>query len=147
VTVGPVQVLVLGLDEAHLDGSVMSELTRLGAAGVVRLVDLLVVRRAHDGSLETVEGYLDGCGDVVTALLEDAREGGEDISTADSWSLADVVPPDGLAVVALIEHLWAGPLSAALRAAGATLLEETWLSEADRTMIGRLSSGEPAPPA
>ncbi|MFS0700343.1 DUF6325 family protein [Cellulomonas sp. 179-A 4D5 NHS] len=147
MTAGPVQVLVLGLDEAHLDGSVLSELTRLRAAGVVRLVDLLVVRRARDGSLETVEGDVDGHGEVVAALLEGVHEGVEGVGPADSWSLADVVPTHGLAVVALIEHLWAGPLSAALRAAGATLLEETWLSEADRTVLDGLSSGAPAPPA
>ncbi|MGW6130845.1 DUF6325 family protein [Cellulomonas sp. NPDC055163] len=144
MTTGPVQVLVLGLDEPHFDGSVLAELTRLGAAGVVRLVDLLVVRRAHDGSLETVEGAVDGHGAVLTALLDGAQAGVEEVGAADAWSLADVVPSHGLAVVALIEHLWAGPLSAALRAAGATLLEETWLSEADRGRLGVLSSRGPA---
>jgi hypothetical protein len=144
MTAGPVQVLVLGLDEPHLDGSVLAELRRLGAAGVVRLVDLLVVRRAHDGSLETVEGHLEGHGDVVAALLAAGHEEDADGGAADSWSLADVVPSHGLAVVALIEHLWAGPLGAALRAAGANLLEETWLSEADRALIGVLSSRDPA---
>ena len=102
MTAGPVQVLVLGFDEPHFDGSVLSELTRLGAAGVVRLVDLLVVSRADDGSLETVEGYLDGHGEVAAALLEGAREGSRDVSAADTWSLVDVVPSQGLAVVTLI---------------------------------------------
>jgi glutamate dehydrogenase/leucine dehydrogenase len=143
VTTGPVQVLVVGFDEPHFDGSVLSELTRLGAAGVVRLVDLLVVRRADDGSLEIVEGYFDGHGEVAAALLERAHEEGSDVGAAETWSLADVVPSQGLAVVALIEHLWAGPLSAALHAAGATLLEETWLSEDDRTLLGRLASRDP----
>jgi glutamate dehydrogenase/leucine dehydrogenase len=143
VTAGPVQVLVLGFDEPHFDGSVLSELTRLGAAGVVRLVDLLVVRRGDDGSLETVEGYFDGRGEVAAALLEGVHKGGSDVSAADTWSLADVVLPRGLAVVALIEHLWAAPLSTALHEAGATLLEETWLSEVDRDLLGSLASRDP----
>lgn len=144
MTAGPVQVLVLGLDEPRFDGSVLSELMRLGDAGVVRLVDVLVVRRAPDGSLETVDGDVDGRGEVVAALLGGAPEGSDEGGAADAWSLDDVVPAQGLAVVALIEHLWAGPLSDVLRAAGATLLEETWLSEADRLALGGLPSRGPA---
>lgn len=144
MTAGPVQVLVLGLDEPRFDGSVLSELMRLGDAGVVRLVDVLVVRRAPDGSLETVDGDVDGRGEVVAALLGGAPEGTDEGGAADAWSLDDVVPAQGLAVVALIEHLWAGPLSDVLRAAGATLLEETWLSETDRLALGRLPSRGPA---
>ncbi|HEX5917338.1 MAG TPA: DUF6325 family protein [Nocardioides sp.] len=139
MSAGPVQVLVVGLDEPGFDGSVLAELSRLGEAGVVRLVDLLVVRHAGDGSLETVEGHLDGYGEVAAALLGDSDAAvGQEVGAADSWSLADVVPEQGLAVVALIEHLWAAPLSAALHGAGATLLEETWLSEADRALLASL---------
>lgn len=138
MSAGPVQVLVVGLDEPGFDGSVLAELSRLGEAGVVRLVDLLVVRHAGDGSLETVEGHLDGYGEVAAALLGDSDAVGQEVGSADSWSLTDVVPEQGLAVVALIEHLWAAPLSAALRGAGATLLEETWLSEADRALLTSL---------
>jgi Family of unknown function (DUF6325) len=137
VSGGPVQVLVVGFEEPSFDGSVLTELSRLGEAGVVRLVDLLVVRRAGDGSLETVEGLLDGYGEVAAALLEGSGTAGQEVG-ADSWSLHDVVPEQGLAVVALIEHVWAGPLSAALRGAGATLLEETWLSEEDRALLTSL---------
>ncbi|GAA1946027.1 DUF1269 domain-containing protein [Nocardioides panacihumi] len=138
MSTGPVQVLVLGLDEPHFDGSVLAELTRLGEAGVVRLVDLLVVSRADDGTLEIVEAHLEGRGEVAAALLGGVAA--EEPGAAETWSLADVVPEQGLAVVALIEHLWAGPLSAALRSAGATLLEETWLSEEDRALLATLES-------
>ena len=141
---GPVQVLVVGFDEPSFDGSVVSELARLGEANVVRLVDLLVVRRADDGSLETVEGHLHGSGEVAAALLAGAGDGDVEAGGADTWSLADVVPEQGLAVVALIEHLWAAPLSAALHSAGATLLEETWLSEDDRALLTSLESRPPA---
>ena len=138
MSAGPVQVLVIGLDEPSFDGSVLTELSRLGEAGVVRLVDLLVVRHGSDGTLETVEGYLDGYGEVAAGLLGDTDTDGQEVGAEDSWSLADVVPEQGLCVVALIEHLWAGPLSAALRGAGATVLEETWLSEADRALLTSL---------
>lgn len=140
MSAGPVQVLVLGFDEPRFDGSALAELTRLREAGVVRLVDLLVVRRADDGSVETAEGGLEEYGEVAAALLGGADVAGTDEGGAGTWSLAEVVPRSGVAVVALIEHLWAGPLSAALQSAGATVLEETWLSEADRALLASLES-------
>jgi Family of unknown function (DUF6325) len=51
---GPVQVLVVGFDRPTFSGEVLAELTRLREAGIVRLVDLLLVARAEDGSIETV---------------------------------------------------------------------------------------------
>jgi Family of unknown function (DUF6325) len=132
---GPVQVLVLGFDHPTFSGEVAAELSRLTDAGIVRLVDLLLVERAADGSLETIDGP-DGLGELAAALL-----GGEDgdIESAEgagptpdaSWSLADAVPPGSVAAVALIEHTWAGPLRAAIHASGAVALEETWLGPGD----------------
>jgi hypothetical protein len=44
----------------------------------------------------------------------------------------------GTAAVALIEHTWADPLSAAIQRAGGTLLEETWLAREDRELLEAL---------
>jgi hypothetical protein len=139
----PVQVLVLGLEEPTFDGSVLAELTRLGEAGVVRLVDVLVVRRADDGALETVEGHLDGYGEVAAALLAGTGAVGDEDGADDGWSLDDIVQEQGVSVVALIEHLWAAPLTAALREVGASLLEETWLSAADRSVLASIEGRRP----
>ena len=65
------------------------------------------------------------------------------------WSLA-AVPPGSMAAVALIEHLWAEPLTAALERAGGRALEETWLGPDDREALEALlrrpaaGQGEPA---
>jgi hypothetical protein len=52
---GPVQVLVVGFDDPTFSGEVLAEFTRLREAGIVRLIDLLVVTRTEDGLLETLE--------------------------------------------------------------------------------------------
>jgi hypothetical protein len=57
---------------------------------------------------------------------------------AAAWSLADAIPVGGTAAVALIEHTWADPLSAAIQRAGGTLLEETWLAGEDRELLEAL---------
>jgi len=54
------------------------------------------------------------------------------------WSLADVVPPGSVAAVALIEHLWAGPLTAAIARVGGTPLEEAWLAGPERDALDAL---------
>ncbi|WP_328478402.1 DUF6325 family protein [Actinoplanes sp. NBC_00393] len=141
---GPVQVLVVGFDQPAFSGEIIAEFTRLRQAGIVRLVDLLLVSRAEDGAVETLavpDGADAGLGGVAAALLgqsegEDAngvRDAGDSV-----WSLADAVPPGSVAAVALIEHLWAGPLTAAIRKAGGAPLEETWLAPDDLAVLERL---------
>ena len=47
---GPVQVLVVGFEQPSVSGAVIAELDRLREAGVVRLIDVLLVHRLEDGS-------------------------------------------------------------------------------------------------
>jgi hypothetical protein len=62
----------------------------------------------------------------------------DDLDAAAMWSLADAIPVGGTAAVALIEHLWADPLSAAIGRAGGTLLEETWLARPEVELLDTL---------
>jgi hypothetical protein len=137
---GPVQVLVVGFEEPSFSGEVVAELGRLGHAGIVRLVDVLLVRRDDDGTFETLDppqAFDPELGRVATAILGDGAEGPDD---GDGWSLADLVDPGSIAAVALIEHTWAGPLVEAIGAAGGRPLGEMWLSPEDRARIpGALS--------
>ena len=48
------------------------------------------------------------------------------------------MPPGSTAAVALIEHLWAAPLTEALVRAGGRPLEETWLGPDDRGALEAL---------
>jgi hypothetical protein len=150
---GPVQVLVVGFDHPRFYGEVLAEFERLRGAGVVRLVDLLLVSRAEDGTFDTVpmpEGAPPDLGAVAAALLgkgmgEGADADGGDPGDESVWSLA-AVPPGSLGAVALIEHLWAAPLTAAIERAGGRPLEETWLGPDDRRALEALlqGRGEPA---
>jgi uncharacterized membrane protein len=147
--IGPVQVLVVGFDRPAFSGEVIAELTRLREAGIVRLVDLLLVSRGEDGTLETLTappGVGADLGGLAAALLgrpgDEASEGGEaaDAELADdaAWSLADAVPPGSAAAVALLEHVWAGPMNAAIQRAGGVPLEETWLAPDDLETLDAL---------
>jgi uncharacterized membrane protein len=141
---GPVQVLVVGLDEPSFSGEVLDELTRLREAGIVRLVDVLLVTRTADGlaTLPLPPHADPGLGQVAAALLGAA----DDDEPADAagpedgahWSLDDVVPEGGSAAVALIEHTWAEPLVAAIRRAGGQPIDETWLAADDVARLERI---------
>jgi hypothetical protein len=144
---GPVQVLVVGFDRPTFSGEVLAEFTRLRDAGIVRLVDLLVVSRTEDGAFETLalpEGGEADFGDLAASVLGQPEESADaeaqvpDVDSAATWSLADAVPIGSLAAVALIEHTWAAPLSAAIQRAGGTLLDETWLAREDRELLEAL---------
>ena len=132
---GPVQVLVVGFEEPSFSGAVIAELTRLREAGVVRLVDVLLVRRDEDGTFDTLPpppGADPGLGQLAAGFLGDT---GEPVADGEVWSLADLVEPGSVAAVALIEHLWAGPLVDAIGSAGGRPLGELWLSPEDRARL------------
>jgi uncharacterized membrane protein len=144
---GPVQVLVVGFDRPTFSGEVLAEFTRLREAGIVRLVDLLVISHTAEGAFETlalpetVEADLGDLAAGVLGLPEDSADAEARVTENDAdsaWSLADAIPVGGTAAVALIEHTWADPLSAAIQRAGGTLLEETWLAREDRELLEAL---------
>jgi hypothetical protein len=135
---GPVQVLVVGFDQPTFSGEVMAELDRLGRAGTVRLLDVLLVSRAEDGTFETLPlpaGAPAGLGALVAEILGASSAGVPGAAApaggGATWSLADAIPVGGTAAVALIEHLWAARLRDAIQRTGGTPLEETWLARED----------------
>ncbi|MFF5292987.1 DUF6325 family protein [Paractinoplanes globisporus] len=147
---GPVQVLVVGFDHPAFSGEILAEFTRLRQAGIVRLVDLLLVSRAGDGTVETLAapaGADAGLGGLAARLLgrAEGEDEADDITAGVStWSVADAVPPGSVAAVALIEHTWAGPLNAAIQKAGGAALDETWLAPDDLAMLeGLINQREP----
>jgi hypothetical protein len=145
---GPVQVLVVGFDQARFSGDVLAEFARLREAGIVRLLDLLLVERAADGSFNTLGAPTElgtESGALAAALLGDAAEGASTASqavveaaAASHWSLSAAVALGSVAAVALIEHLWASPLLGAIHRAGGTPLDETWLAGDDIAILEEL---------
>jgi hypothetical protein len=150
---GPVQVLVVGFDRPTFSGEVLAEFTRLRDAGIVRLVDLLIVSRTEDGAFETLalpEGVEADFGDLAARVLGQTENSGQtentrqptvqpdEVDAASTWSLTDAIPVGGTAAVALIEHIWAASLSEAIQRAGGTFLDETWLAPEDRALLDSL---------
>jgi uncharacterized membrane protein len=162
-TFGPVQMLVLEFDRTSFDGEVLPELERLKEAGIVRLIDLLFVRKPVGGDLEVVRrsdlgeeeaiefgalaGALIGLGSgdeevAYRAAVAGAEEleDGHFFGDSEVWYLADAIPEGSSAAVALIEHLWAIPLRDKLADAGATTLADEWIHPKDLLAVGALAA-------
>ena len=162
--IGPVQLLVVSFDKPDFSGEILEELRRLRENQVIRLIDALAVQKDLDGSLTALQWSdlsieeAEGLGATVGALLglgvgEDAveagaiagMEAGADghlINEAEVWDVAEAIEPGSAAAIALIEHVWAVPLRAAIAKAGGVAVSDEWVHPLDLVEIGVLASAE-----
>jgi uncharacterized membrane protein len=161
---GPVQMWSFVFDGNHFRGEILPELERLKKAEVIRLIDLLVVRKDSTGAVATLTatdldweeaasfgaliGALMGWGSggsegaatgaiVGAAELADGHAFGEESRRA----LTDSVPPNSTAAIALVEHIWAKPLQAAIARAQGVELSNDWLKVDELIVRGIASAG------
>jgi uncharacterized membrane protein len=156
---GPIQILVVGFEDPEFKGEIRAELERLRENDVVRLVDLLVVRKDEDGNVERMQHSdlsqeeLEDFGAIVGALIgvgadgEEGAEAGAILGAAamedghvfeskDTWYVDDAIPPGSAAAIALLEHHWAIGLRDAIQNAGGFHLADAWVHPADLVAIG-----------
>src|SRR3954453_17138721 len=55
MALGPVQILVVGFADAEFKGTIRAELARLKENDIVRLIDLIAVRKDEDGNVERLQ--------------------------------------------------------------------------------------------
>lgn len=166
MTIGPVQLLIVGFVGGEFKGEIAKVLADLRERDVIRLIDMGVVRKDEDGVItmiehsdlnqdETIEfgatvGALIGLGAAgeegaeagAIAGAEAALDGG--MIEDQVWYIADEIPEGTAAAVALIEHRWAIPLRTAIQDAGGFLVSDAWIHPADLVAIGLLASEEMA---
>jgi uncharacterized membrane protein len=164
---GPVQILVIGFDDPEFTGAIRAELERLREHDVVRLIDLIVVRKDEEGNVERLQqsdltqdeamefgaivGALVGVGadaeegaEAGAVLGAAAMEGGHVFDNADTWYVDDAIPPGSAAAIALLDHRWAIGLRDAIREAGGFHLADAWVHPADLIAIGAASADKAA---
>ena len=149
-SMGPIQMLSLAFPGNRFKGEILPELEKLKKAGVVRVVDLLLVRKDElDNVMVTTASDLDweeavSFGSYVGALAGYAADGPEGIekgAMAGAAELADghlfdqddvfrvtqALPKNTSAVLVLLEHLWAKPLIDAVVRADGIELTNDWI--------------------
>jgi hypothetical protein len=118
---GPVDFVIIEFPEGHqhFTGEVIEELLALVEAGTIRLIDVLILIKDEDGSIEAME-----LADVedLGPLVELEAELAELLAEEDVELLAAAMEPGSVAGVLVYENLWAAPFAAAARRAGGELI-------------------------
>src|SRR5436305_14998355 len=168
MSIGPVQLIVVGFSHPEFHGEIIAELQRLHDADTVRVIDALAVHKDADGEVEvqhlsnlTKEEAIE-VGSMVGALIglgidgeqgaeQGAALGAEEVSAdgvgvfseEKAWDVLEEIPNDSAAALILLEHQWAVPLRDAIASAGGFRISDGFISPLDLVEIG-LVTGEEA---
>jgi len=162
MTIGPVQLIVLGFPEPNFHGEIIAELERLRESDTIRVVDALAVHKDTDGEIEvahlsnlsdeeaiefgTKVGALIGLEiegeEGITAGAEAAADGIQVFSDDDAWDVLKEIPDGSAAALLLLEHHWAIPLRDAVTRAGGFRISDGFISPLDLIGIGLVSAAE-----
>ena len=118
---GPVDFVVLEFPAGHqhFTGEVIDEVAKLVESGTIRLLDMLILAKDADGTIEGMEI------DDVPGL--DEMRGleahvAEVLAEEDVVNLAAAMEPGSVAGVLVWENAWAAPFGSAARRAGGQLI-------------------------
>jgi uncharacterized membrane protein len=167
MTIGPVQLIVLGFNHPDFHGEIIAELERLRESDTVRVIDSLAIYKDANGDLEvehlsnlseqeaievgTKIGALIGLGidgeegmeaGAAAGAEKAAAEGIDVFGDAEEWDVLEDIPNDSAAALILLEHHWAVPLRDAIARAGGFRVSDGFISPLDLVEIGLMSAGE-----
>ena len=118
---GPVDWLVVEFPGSKFNGEIAPEITDLVDRKIIRVLDLLVLRKDTDGSLEAFE-ITDLGDDELGELRAYETELAMLLSVEDVEAIAAAVEPGSTAACLVWENLWAAPFASAVRRAGGQLV-------------------------
>ena len=118
---GPVDYLIVEFPAGaqNFTGEMVTELIALVDAGAIRVVDVIVVAKGHDGTIDVME--LSDFNDLG-ALARLEAEFADFLAEDDVAHLAETIAPGSVAGVMIWENLWAVPFAAAVRHSGGQLV-------------------------
>jgi uncharacterized membrane protein len=166
MTIGPVQLIVLGFPQPNFHGQIVAELERLRESDVVYVIDALAVHKDDAGEIEVLHLHNISdeeaveLGSKIGALIglgiegeegmfagaemgaEAAAEGFEVFNEETAWDVLEEIPDGTAAALILLEHRWAIPLRDAVMSAGGFRIGDGFISPLDLVGIGLLSAEE-----
>ncbi|HSP38464.1 MAG TPA: DUF6325 family protein [Frankiaceae bacterium] len=118
---GPIDYIVVEFPEDRLTGEGLPLLVDLVDRGLIRVLDLVFVRKERDGSVLVLTGTdAPAMGSLDLAVFEGAASGllGED----DIAGAAAILEPGASAGILVYENRWAAPFATAIRRGGGQLV-------------------------
>jgi len=118
---GPVDYLVVEFraGASNFTGEMADELIALVESGTIRIIDILILTKNEDGSVDAMElSDIDELGPLQQIEAELA----ELLAADDVAHLAAAIEPGSTAGVLIWENLWAAPFASAARRSGGQLI-------------------------
>jgi Family of unknown function (DUF6325) len=118
---GPVDYLIVEFPAGaqNFTGEGADELVRLHDSGIIRVMDVLIIEKGEDGSIEAHElSDMPNLGEL--GRIEDQLA--QTLSEEDVVHLAAAMDAGSIAGVLIYENLWAAPFASAMRRAGGQLI-------------------------
>jgi len=142
---GPIDYMVVEFPQCHPTGENLPLLVDLVDRGIIRILDLALVKREFDGSISLLAlADADGDGEWDFSVFEGVSAGvlGQD----DVDEAGQALEPGRSAAVLVYENRWAAPLAVSLRRGGAQLVSsgripvQAILASLDATESGAASA-------
>jgi hypothetical protein len=118
---GPVDYLIVEFPAgaSNFTGEMAKELVALVDAGTIRVIDVLILIKNEDGTVEAMElSDIEELGELQTVEAQLA----ELLAEEDVIHLAAAMEPGSVAGVLIWENLWAAPFASAVRHSGGQLI-------------------------
>jgi hypothetical protein len=118
---GPVDYVIVEFPAGaqNFTGEGAYELLRLHDAGIIRVMDILILQKGEDGTVMAQElGDLKELGELARLETELVQT----LAAEDVDNLAAAMEPGSVAGVLVYENLWAAPFASAMRRAGGQLI-------------------------
>ena len=152
VMYGPVQLIVIGFDNAKVKRDLKKALLDLSRKDLIRILDIAYVSKSQQGNIKIAEGTeLDDVekaklGAAIGGLIglgaagEEGMEAGMELGALkfsendfgadaqDLLKIAESLPPGSAGAVLLIEHVWLKNFKEELLNAGGTVLASTTIT-------------------
>jgi Family of unknown function (DUF6325) len=120
---GPVDYLVVSFpaEKANFSGEVASELKKLIDSNTIRVLDLVMIMKDEDGSVDASE-LRDADDSEIGELRALERDLAILLAEEDIEEIGETLEPGSAAAVLVWENTWAAPFGSAVRRSGGELL-------------------------
>ena len=117
---GPVDYIVVEYPTHRPDGHAFAELLNLVESGLIRVLDLVFVRKQEDGTVVRLDWHDVADGVPEIEIFEGASS--ELLGEDDVDEVGAALEADEAAAILVYENVWAAPFAAAVRRSGGVLV-------------------------
>lgn len=119
---GPIDYAIFEFPGNRFNGEIAPNIVDLTDRGIIRILDLVFVKKSEDGSVEALE-VTEMDQDEIGSISLYSGDLTELLSHEDIRAVGDVIEPGTSALFAVWENTWAAPLATAILESGGKLAD------------------------